>query len=188
MMLEIVEKAYKVYHNGMIGENTNEYYSFDTLPVIYAESSGKAKTKCGYEPYDYKLNGNDIEYTDLKAVRWKEYDKIRFENKVIVRYYMDEILKERKLVQDRTKKLNKFPDDSLFYVSTGKFVGNYPIFWALNDCGYTCQIENVQTYTKSDIIKDHIKYSERRIWHSSEIMRKVVKVVESQGLNYDYCL
>ena len=171
----------------MINENPNEGYTLGELPVVYAESSGKAKNLCP-EFYDHKINGREATYLDVKAVRWKEYDKIRFENRIISRNRLNEILKERKLIQDRIKKLNKFPDDSLFYVSTGKYVGNYPLFWALGNCGYTTYVENAQTYTKSDIIKDHIKYGDHIIWYSSEIMRKVVKVVESQGLNYDYCL
>ncbi len=168
--IEIVEKAYKVYHQGMLNENPYEGYRFEELPVVYAESSGKAKNNCGHEPYDFKLNGKDPIYIDLKVVRCKEEDKVRFEGKIITKRMMKYILGGRKIVSDRMERLNKFPDDSLFYVSTGNFVGNYPIFWALGDCGYTTYIENAQTYTKTDIIKDHIKYADHRIWHSSEIM------------------
>ncbi len=79
-MIEIIEKAYKVYHDGILNENPNEGYSFDELSVVYAESRGKAKNNCP-EFYDHKINGREAKFTDVKAVRWKEYDKIRFKNK-----------------------------------------------------------------------------------------------------------
>lgn len=182
--MEIVDKAYQVWHWGMIDENPYEGYTFDELPITYAETAGKAKYMAS-EPHDFNLlSGEDAEFTDLRVKRCKKMDRVKFEGRIVHRHRVDTMLKERDRVAKEMANLDKYPDDEMFYIQNG-YVGNSISWWGN---GYTCKIEKATKFTKDEIKKDHIvgRREEDRIWAASHVENIIVKVVDGQYLNSEY--
>lgn len=185
MKLEIVKKAFIVWHSGMINENPWEGFRMDELPITYAESAGKAKQLC-CELDDYEINGEPHRFTDIKVRRAKEFDVVLFEGHEFKRNQVLHIIESRKKHQVRSKFVNSFSDDTTFYIQNG-FSGNSILFWAKGDAGYTTNIEKAQEYTKDEVLRRFVNgRDEDVIWESNHIMDNVKKHVDSQFLNVKY--
>jgi hypothetical protein len=154
--LEIVEKAFYVWHSSMIGYGYNLYKCIEEIEPVYAKTPGEAKSFPGVAA-EYKMNNGEYPtFTDYKVRRAKRYDKVRYEDSVIPRHLAESRIDKEKVIYDRLNHINKFSDDTMFYVQRG-YVGNAILFWGLNSSGYTCKLEKAQQYTKQEIINDFIK-------------------------------
>lgn len=56
------------------------------------------------------------------------------------------------------------------YVIQNGFVGNCMMFWALNDCGYTCHLSNVETYTLEDAQRHCRPENGEKVWLAADII------------------
>ena len=140
---------------------------------VYAESAGKAKQKCSEKE----------SYINVKCRRIRGCDIVLHSGTEIRREYLQqEIIK-----MERVNKISKFPDDELFYIQNG-FVGNSILWWALQDRGYTSDIDRAQTYTKAEVLKYFLNNSDRqdKIWCASHVQQHIKKHVEHQYLDSQY--
>ena len=183
--MEIISKAFQVWHEGMLNDNPHEGYTMDELPVTYAETAGLAKTMSS-EVYDYELYGYEPEFTDLKVRRAKSYDKIMFEGHEYKRWQINTILETRERHSERRKAVEKFPDGTNFYVQNG-FVGNSVLWWGKNSNGYTSDISKAELYTKEEILSKFVEGREEdRIWEAKHVLSKVKSHVDGQYLSSEY--
>ena len=180
--MEIIKKAWKVWHEGMLDENPLEGYSMETLPVIYANTEGEAKAKLDLHEYNLK-NGQSATFLDVRARRSEENDKIMFEGSEVSIAERNRIVHRRRQVQTRIEMVNKYPDDAMFYVQNG-FMGNVMVFWGLGSCGYFTNIEKCQKYTKAEILKDFANMRDTEvIWPAEHIEASLIKVAHSSKIN-----
>lgn len=185
--MELLKKAFKVWHDGMISENPYEGYTFSELPVVYAENVTEAKQLCE-EPFDFLTKENlKPTFIDLKVRRAKHRDIIIFEGIKMERINMDMIIKERERIKKRKELVEKFSDDTTFYIQNG-FVGNSILWWALNGHGYTTDIFNAQIYTKKEVLERFVngRLSDV-IWESKHVQSKIKHHVDSQYLSNEFC-
>lgn len=183
MEYTLLKKAYKVYHIGMISNNPEEGYEFDNLPITYADSHTEAKKKARHL-HDFEIDGKPHTFIDIKTARAKDADMVLFDGIEMRRYEAKQYVADNKYKSELIQKIEKHPDTELFYIQKG-YVGNCPLFWAIGDRGYTCKIDNAQQYTKAEILSKYINSSkENRFWPVSYISKHIVKVVDSQNLDY----
>lgn len=188
--MEILEKAWVVYHNDMIGGNFAEgFWNKDQIPPIYAATRAEAK-KDGGDAYDYvKNDGSEIKYTDLRATRARDHDKVLFEGEKGLRYRLEYRIKKNKEEKKQMDKVKSLPDDATFFVQNG-YVGNSVLWWAKGSSGYTADIEKAHLYSKEDIVKGFItgNREEDTVWESSHIMENVKHHVDAQYLSKKFAL
>ncbi len=138
MKLQIIQKAYHVWHAGMIGNPPEFYETYKDVHVVYAKSAGDAKV-CAQLPADYYINGAAHKFTDLKVKRAFKYDKVLYNGTEKCLWVVEVQINDQKVIAARIAKIMKYPISSMFYVQKG-YVGNDPLFWALNSNGYTCNM------------------------------------------------
>jgi hypothetical protein len=184
--LPIIRKAYKVWHRGMLDRNPYEGYEIETLPVTFANSPGEAKANAR-EVDDFSIDGEPHAFTDLKVIRAKGEDIIQTpEGQEIRRSLYGQRLKEAARIKERTEKVNRFPDDALFYIQNG-YVGNAVCWWGLNSAGYVTNIDKAQTYSKAEVLERFVNGREEdRIWEASHVRQAIKRVVDSQFLDPAY--
>ena len=178
--MEIIEKAFKVWHSGMISFNPEEGYTMDNVPIVYAKTHGEAKSK-SWEPYEFKLYDEDPKFTDLKVRREKGSDIIMFEGNKITRWQMEERISTQKRNDIRRSKIESYPDDTKFYIQNG-YCGNYIIFWQ-DGGGYCSDIKKAEIFTKQQILNQFIGGREQdRIWEASHLTKNTNLCVDVQKL------
>jgi hypothetical protein len=188
--LEIIKKAWRVYYDGMLSIDFNMGYTdIDEIPVVYAESANKAKVNRG-ESFYYDLpNGYPASYLDLKVKRAKGMDIVKFKDVEYKRWEIKEMEKKDEIIKERKEWLDKFSDNSLFYIQNG-YVGNSVLWWAKDSKGYTTNIEDAHKFTKKEIQKSFIesKREEDRIWFVEHVEKHIKKHVDGQYLSNEFCL
>lgn len=183
--MEIIEKAYNVWHSGMISRYPDEGYQLDDLPITYAKSPSEAKSKA-HEPMNFDLDGERPKYTDLKVRRVLMFDKVLFEGNVIVRWVMEENISTQKKIDERRSKIEAYPDDTNFYIQNG-FVGNAIVWWGLGSSGYETDITKAQIYTKQEILERFVGGREQdRIWEAKHVLTGIKQVVDIQKLSGEF--
>lgn len=184
--MELVKKAYKVWHDGMISENPHEGYTIESLPIVYADTPGEAKSN-SREPFDCELYGMEPLFTDLKVRRAPGADKVIFEGFEKKRWQVEMIQEERKRIERRRKAVERFPDDSFFYIQNG-YVGNSVYWWGKDYNGYTCDITKAGLYSKQEVLDNFITgRPEDIIWESGHVLANVRQHVDGQYLSRKYC-
>ena len=184
--MKIIKKAYKVWHDGMLNDNPHLGYSMDDLPLTYADTPGEAKT-LAKEPYNFELYGGEHKYTDLKVRRAYGGDIVLHNNIEKKRWLVKLELMEEKRVNERRANVEKFDDDSCFYIQNG-YVGNSVMWWAKNGSGYTTDIEKAQLYTKQEVLDKFVGGREEDIiWESKHVLNNIKKHVDAQYLSRGYC-
>lgn len=182
MKLEIVRKAYVVWHDGMLGYPPEFYESVDDIEVTYAKSPGEAKNWCTGR-YDFDLHGETPAFIDLKVRRAKHADKVRFEGNIVNRNYVQTMMERRTLTEKRRKLVMKYPSDALFYIQRG-YVGNSMLFWGLGSASYTCKLNKSQTYTRAEVLESFLDGNpDDRIWPAKHIEANTCVVVDGQNVN-----
>lgn len=181
--LKIIEKAWTVWHDGMIGGFPEIHTNIEDIPVTYAKTPGQAKTLSS-EIHEFYIYGEPHKYTDLKVRRAKGADKVRYNDEILYRWQVTNRIEMEKEKQEFQDKVNSVKGNS-FYVQHG-FVGNSILWWATNGNGYTTNIDNAQVYSKDEILSKFVnKRSTDYIWLASHVNSKISKHVDSQHVNYD---
>lgn len=182
MKFEIVKKAFIVWHRGMLGYRPEFYDDINDIEVTYAKSPGEAKAWCGHR-YDYDIDGKDATFLDLRVKRAKWADKIKFEDRIVTRGQAERALESAKRIEKRRKLVEKYPDDTMFYIQRG-YVGNAMLFWGLNSNGYTCKLDRCQKYTKSEVLKRFLDSNpDDRIWPADHIESNTSIMVDGQNVS-----
>lgn len=188
MKLKIIEKAYIVYHDGMIGYRPEKYQSWEDIEPVYAETPSKAKNS-GHYAWDYEVCDNEYpEYLDLKVRRAKWADIVEYDGKVRKRAQVEWQIERDKEKARKRALIEKYPDDTLFYIQRG-YVGNSVLWWELNSCGYTCKFERAQTYTKKEVLSRFLDGNpDDRIWVADHVKKNTTVVVDGQHLKGKFCI
>jgi hypothetical protein len=80
----------------------------------------------------------------------------------------------------------EFPDDASFYIQKG-YVGNAVLWWGLNSCGYVCDIEEAQLYTREEVLSRFVNGRESDIiWESQHALNGIKKIVDGQYLRAEF--
>ena len=127
--LPIAEKAYNVWHVGMLSDNPHEGYSMSDLNVYYAETPSKAKTQCTLV-WDYHIDGEEPKFTDIKVRRCKSADKVIFEGETITRSGIDRLIERRNRDSAVDKLLLDNPNSKAYILKGG-------LYYRPNSSGYT---------------------------------------------------
>jgi len=178
--MEIIKKAYKVWVDG---DEFNDYPFFgnpDDLDCVFADTHGQAKQCCDFE-YDL--------YIDIRVRRSKGDDRVMYKGYQTSRDNVIYQLKSEKIKTDRTKRLKKFPKDSLFYVQRGYqgFVGNSVYLWGVNGNGYTINPDKAHKYSLDEVVEKFINNgSDEIFWESKHFESKISKHVDSQHLDHSF--
>jgi len=186
---ELIKKAWRVYHDGMIG-HPDKYGSIDEIDVVYADTANEAKMG-NHDAYDWYLDGDYNtypSYTDLKVKRVKYMDKVMFEDREIKRNQHDSIVQERERIEKRREKLMKLPDNEYFYVQDSRgYVGNAVLWWAIDSKGYVTDLSEAHKYTKQEILDKFVSGRETDIiWVGSHVEKAIRKYVDSQYLSGEF--
>lgn len=152
MALEIIKKAWNVWHNGMIGYGPEIYNSPEETPIVYAKTASEAKSNSS-EWKDWDLEGDDPTWTDLKVKRAMSADIVIFEGKEMKRYYVQSLLFTRK----REAKLKSFLDDP---VLTHCYILKRGTYYRPNSSGYTSMKHRAGIYTIKEGVEDAISCQE----------------------------
>lgn len=183
--LELIQKAFIVWHKGMLDENPYEGYRIEDIPVTYADTAYEA-IKNATLPYDYELYGQTPKRSDLKVRRAPGGDKVMCFGNITTRVNATLAFKKEELTKSRRFKIEQYPDNTMFYVQNG-YVGNAVLWWGLNSCGYVTDINHAQIYTKKEILDRFVDGREEdRIWEASHVLSNIKQVVDCQKLNYKF--
>ena len=183
--LNIVEKAWSVYHEGMIENEYGSYRSVQDIDPVYAETRGQAKNYQAHL-YDYDIDGETYKFTDIRAVRFKDMDKVKYKDSIVTRrYYNDLILRDKRIEQ-----LKSLPDNEFYYVQDRRsYVGNAVLWWGEKG-GYVCDIKKACKYTKEKLLKtfsDGIRDTDV-VWKESHVKKATKLVVDMQYLDFDFSI
>lgn len=144
MKLQILQKAYHVWHEGMIGFGPEIANSIDETEVVYADKPSEAKTKAN-DWSNWELNGEEATFIDLKCKRAKAYDVVTFNGKNMKRHLVSSELADI----ESNKKLDEIlanPNIKYCYIyKRGYYRPNF--------CGYTDMKHRAGVYTKEEAVK-----------------------------------
>lgn len=71
-----------------------------------------------------------------------------------------------------------------YYVQNG-FIGNCMCFWAKNDKGYTCHLDNAETYTKEQALSRCRQENNEKAWPVSAIQSGASSMVDHQKVPHE---
>jgi len=182
MELPIIKKAFNVYHRGML--RTYDFYKVSDTPIVHANTSGEAKSKAPSVLYDYEIDGEQHNYTDIRVKRNKSCDIVLFEGNEVKRWIAEDELKCREVERD----ILSLPDDEYYYVQDKRsYVGNAVLWWAQDNRGYTTDLNRAHKYTKQDIVKQFARKRETDIvWRASHVENAVREYVDGQYLKREF--
>lgn len=146
------EKAYHVWHEGMIGFGLEIANSIEETEVVYAKNSSTAKSKAK-DWMDWEIDGREPTYIDLKCRRAKNMDIVVFEGNPVKRFLIEFIRWERK----RKAKLESFLTDTEL---THCYIMKRGTYYRPKSCGYTSIKANAGIYTIKEGVEDAISCSE----------------------------
>lgn len=142
--MEIIQKAYNVWHKGMIGYGPEIANSPEETEVVYAHTPSKAKSSAN-DWKDWPLDGYDASFTDLKCRRAKDYDMVMYEGSLIKRFQIQDIEAKK----ERDKYLNEILDNPhieyVYIYKRGYYMPNY--------CGYTDMKHRAGVYPKNEAVE-----------------------------------
>lgn len=75
-------------------------------------------------------------------------------------------------------------DNERYMIQNG-FVGNCMYFWAKNDCGYTCHLDEAETYTLEEAKARCRPHNDEKIWPVSAIKAGASTMVDFQKVDYE---
>lgn len=143
MKLEIIQKAYHVWHEGMIGYGPEIANSIDETEVVYANKPSEAKVNAN-DWSNWELNGEYATFIDLKCIRAKRYDVVSFEGKNMKRFLVASELESI----EHSKKLDeilKNPNIKYCYICKRGY-------YRPNFCGYTDFKHRAGVYVKEEAV------------------------------------
>ena len=148
----IVKKAWSISAKDLI-----EPWHHDDI-VVFADTRGEARSK-GLDELRYQgatkdvsyLEDNEIYYTDIGATRYKESDKIQFEDKVVSRSQVKNYLWQKERDENARQLTITHPNDLAVV-----YAGCYGQYWGANHSGYSSAITFAGKYSTKeayDIVK-----------------------------------
>lgn len=179
--LQVVKKAFIVYHAGMLSENPHEGYRVDEIPPVLADTPNKAKREAK-EPFNWDLNDERPKYTDLRVRRAPNADRVLYDGKEIPRWQAVSDVAEKERQDRRRASIEAYPDDTKFFVQNG-FSGDMLILWGKDSNGYTTNVDNAHQFTKQEVLNSFVNTRIQDIlWPVDKVLSKTVRVANSEHL------
>ena len=179
MEIKLIQKAYNVWHDGMIGYGPEIANSIEETEIVYADKPSEAKSNAN-DWVNWDLESKDPKYTDLRCRRNKSYDIVSYKGKNMKRF-MVQVENENDL---RNKKLDEILENKnikyCYICKNG--------FYRPNFCGYTDFKHRAGVYTK-EIAVAHARgvkeiYLERiDIDEHNKMIYEEIKELESRLIN-----
>jgi len=144
MEYKLSQKAYEVNLNKI-----DEGYLYDEI-ICYAENINKAKVKFLKENIDLYLSSTseEVTYITIPVIRCKQADKFHFEDKELTLSQIENILQERKRINELYDLLNDQSFQFCYIRKGGYYRPNY--------CGYTEYQHLAGVYQKEDAVRHAI--------------------------------
>lgn len=190
-MIVLVEKAWTVFHAGMLNSNKGSeansalndlYYSKEDIEVTYADTKGQSKQCANSHPYDWLFDNREVKYIELRSVRNKAHDKVLYNKQYMTRNQALRLIEEQKTNNIRKARVEKFPDDAIFYIQNG-YVGNSALWWALGGSGYTTDFEKAQAYSKTETLERFTTGRDEDVpWESQQVLNALRQHVDANFL------
>jgi hypothetical protein len=174
--MKAIRKAYRVWN-----PEDYDYDHEDNGDIVYAASRNEARAKVSYD---------SDRYLKTKAIREKGSDIVMFEGKEQKRGWAEYKVKFEKEKSARINLIEAQPDGTIFYAQRKReTVGNAVLLWRKGNAGYVCSIDEAQTYTKEEAIKQFAGSGDDvTLWPASHLMSCLKTVVESQCLDRKFAL
>lgn len=143
---KIVEKAFFVFHPGMIGYGPEIANSIDETEVVYGKTASNAKSNATEWKNWEIVEGVPPKYTDLKCRRAQLYDKIS---------YKDRIIKRKEFEYEKSKEKHNDKLNQILLDETIKYCYIYKrgSYYMPNYCGYTSFIHQAGVYEKKKAVR-----------------------------------
>lgn len=142
--MEIKEKCYEIDL-----KKIEDGFLFSEI-FCYSENRNEAKTKLlndiKYSDLRLKHLKDEITYLNIPIIRKKSLDKVLFEDKIILKYQLNEILEKRK----RDIEFDILLEDKNI---THCYIMKRGYYYMDGYCGYTSQIIDAGIYIKSDAVQ-----------------------------------
>lgn len=162
-------------------DDLSEPWYYDDI-IVYAETGDKAKAIAWKENINYIRDAEflmytrEVRYTDLRAHRVKELDKVEWEGKLVTK----ERFKELSWMKDRdesAKKLWKENPEATAVVMKGSD------YWGHNRCGYSSTLKHAGLYSTEEayyIVKgsDYHRQETVRLCSREEINNYIESEIE----------
>jgi hypothetical protein len=172
----IIEKAYCLNNNDL-----EEPYFIDT-DIIYHGTRGQAKRNAliDYDTCKLLKTGNYIEFHTVRVKRRPQFDKIKFGDKIIKRYQLEEF--------ERKESIKTLPKDKIYVVQDKRsYVGNAVLWWGIDGRGYVCDINKAHKYTYDELQKFKPRDTDV-IWNVEHVMTATKLIVDAQNLNKEFSI
>ena len=181
---KIIEKAYFVWHPGMIDKHNPERFSApEDVPYVMAETAQKAKAAANVCFY-YEIEGEPHRYCHLRARRAYDYDLILHKDKSVVRHHVESEIERKKMIDAKIDKLRDYGKDVIYYVQSG-YSGNSLILHATGHRGYTSDIDKAHKWSSNEIIGHILSGGHNdRIWPAHELHKAITRTANSEKLDY----
>lgn len=150
--------------------------------IVYAETGDKAKSiawkenRSGICDAELSMYTREVRYTDLRAHRVKELDKIEWEGKQVTKERFKELtwMKER---DEDSEKLWKENPEATAVVMKGSS------YWGHNRCGYSSTLKNAGLYSTQEaygIVRgsDYNRQETMRLCSKEEINNYIESEIE----------
>ena len=171
-----IEKAYCLNNN-----NLEEPYFIDT-DIIYYGTRGQAKRNALIDYDSCKISGtnNYIEFHTVKVKRRPQFDKIKFGDKIIKRFELEEF--------KRKESIKILPKDKIYVVQDRRsYVGNAVLWWGINGNGYVCDIHKAHKYTYNELQNFKPRDTDV-IWDVEHVMTATKLIVDTQNLDKQFSI
>tara|TARA_R110000851_G_scaffold47990_3_gene116329 strand:+ start:214 stop:741 length:528 start_codon:yes stop_codon:yes gene_type:complete len=173
MKIVILKKAWSV--------NANKFKEpyFHGNEVYYGETAGSVKESAVIDNACGKLDSDKYPtFLTIPIVRKKNYDKIKYNGKEILRYQIEN--------EDRQIKIDALDKNKKYYVQDNRnYVGNAVLWWGKDNNSYVTDLAKAHLYSFNEIKNFNPRESDI-IWESSHVKNAIRQYVDSQGLKRSY--
>lgn len=172
----IVEKAFSVWSDKM--DAYDLHYAKED--IYHAKSPAQAIRKFLSSKWGY-----DLEFGDCRTKRMTLFDKICYNDGNIckndIRYFIEEYIDEI----ERMNKIQKLPDDTMFYVQDKRnYVGNSVLWWGKGASGYVTDLRKAMKVSKEYILSKKWRKTDI-IWESTDVENNISWHIDSQYLKHN---
>lgn len=174
MKYKIIKKAWILNF-----DQFNEPWCYDRETIFYGtKSQVKKDALCEYNGAS-QLNGDDLNFLNIRVIRSKNNDEILVNDKIIKRFQLKNI--------ERLNKISKLPKDKFYYIQDRRsYVGNSVLWWCAYG-GYDTDIMKARKFSWLEINSLNPREFDI-IWQSDHVEKAIKKIVDMQYLEREFSI